>query len=180
AKAAVVLGVLRGGLGARGLLPGPVLLGLAAVLAAVVMAPVASALATAVDGLPADDPVAWARAAATGWPILDHWLSAHTRPEDLAALLDAARTLDPAQTAAGPALKVAAFMVTELTAAFQLGVLLLLPFLIVDLLTANTLTALGFHQLSVRLVSLPFKLLLFVAADGWSLLVRGFVRSYAA
>ena len=69
---------------------------------------------------------------------------------------------------------------TELTAAFQLGVLLLLPFLIVDLLTANTLTALGFHQLSVRLVSLPFKLLLFVAADGWSLLVRGFVRSYAA
>ena len=56
--------------------------------------------------------------------------------------------------------------------------LLLLPFLIVDLLVASTLTTVGFSLLPPTLIALPFKLLLFVAADGWGLLVRGFVRSY--
>ena len=72
-----------------------------------------------------------------------------------------------------------AFIVTELSEAFQLGFLIYLPFLIVDLVIANVLTALGLSSLSPTQVSLPFKLLLFVMVDGWYLLARALVLGYA-
>lgn len=78
-----------------------------------------------------------------------------------------------------PAVRVAAFLVSELNAAFSLGFLVLLPFLVLDLLVAHTLAVLGFHLLPPALVALPFKLLLFVAAGGFGLVVRGLVGSYA-
>jgi len=106
-------------------------------------------------------------------------LVTHTKPADTATVADALKTLDPdPRRAERPAARIVAFSITELTAAFHLGVLLLIPFLVVDLLVANTLAVLGFHLLSPVLVALPFKLLLFVAADGWSLFVRGFMGTY--
>lgn len=73
---------------------------------------------------------------------------------------------------------VPAFLVTELMEAFALGFAIFLPFLVVDLVVANVLTALGMHGLSPSQVSLPFKLLLFVAADGWGLLAQALVTGY--
>ena len=67
---------------------------------------------------------------------------------------------------------------SELTEAFQIGFLLFVPFLIVDMLVANLLLALGMQMLSPNTVSLPFKLLLFVLVDGWQLLTRGLVAGY--
>ena len=67
---------------------------------------------------------------------------------------------------------------TVLRRAFEIGFLLFLPFLVVDMVIANLLLALGMHMLSPTTVSLPFKLLLFVLADGWQLLLRGLVESY--
>ncbi len=178
AKIAVVLGILRGGLGVPGALPAPVVAGLAAVLAALVMTPVATQVAAAVDA-PAE-PAGWTGAAAQAWPTLADFLERHTRPDDAALVADVAARLAPdAAAAPTPAMRIAAFMVSELTAAFSLGVLVLLPFLVVDLLVANTLAVVGFHLLPPALVALPFKLLLFVAAGGWGLLVRGLVGSYA-
>ncbi|MCB9546895.1 MAG: EscR/YscR/HrcR family type III secretion system export apparatus protein [Myxococcales bacterium] len=180
AKASILLGILRGGLGVPGALPASVVAGLAAVLAALVMAPVARDAAEAVGPLPGEDPAAWAAAAERAWPVLEDFLVAHTPPDRQALVMEAAVALDPTAELArpSPADRVAAFLLSELQAAFQLGVLLLLPFLIVDLLVASTLTTVGFSLLPPTLIALPFKLLLFVAADGWGLLVRGFVRSY--
>ncbi|HMK71724.1 MAG TPA: EscR/YscR/HrcR family type III secretion system export apparatus protein, partial [Myxococcaceae bacterium] len=73
---------------------------------------------------------------------------------------------------------VAAFVLTELKAAFQVGFLLFLPFLVLDMVVANILLALGMQTLSPSQVSLPFKILLFVAVDGWSAIARGLLASY--
>jgi type III secretion protein R len=73
---------------------------------------------------------------------------------------------------------VPAFLSSELRRAFEIGFLILIPFLVVDLVIANLLAALGMNVLSPTSVSLPFKLLLFVLADGWQLLLRGLIESY--
>jgi type III secretion protein R len=73
---------------------------------------------------------------------------------------------------------VPAFVTSELRRAFEIGFLLFIPFLVVDLVIANLLLALGMHMLAPTTVSLPFKLLLFVLADGWHLVARGLVQSY--
>jgi type III secretion protein R len=73
---------------------------------------------------------------------------------------------------------VPAFLASELRRAFEIGFLLFLPFLVIDLVVANLLLALGMNMLSPSAVSLPFKLLLFVLADGWQLLMRGLIEGY--
>jgi type III secretion protein R len=73
---------------------------------------------------------------------------------------------------------VPAFLVSELVSAFTLGFAIFLPFLVVDLVVANVLAALGMQTLNPAQVSLPFKLLLFVAADGWGLLAQALVTGY--
>lgn len=180
AKASVLLGILRGGLGTPDALPATVTTGLAALLAAVVMLPVGRQMAEAVGPPPDNTAAAWTAAAERAWPVLQDFLDAHTPPERLAQVVEASVQLDPTAEAAAPSAadRITAFLISELEAAFQLGVLLLLPFLIVDLLVASTLSTIGFALLPPSLIALPFKLLLFVAADGWGLLVRGFLRSY--
>ncbi len=71
-----------------------------------------------------------------------------------------------------------AFTVSELTEAFQIGFLLFLPFVVVDLIVSNILLALGMMMLSPTMVSLPFKLLLFVILNGWAKLIHGLVATY--
>jgi type III secretory pathway component EscR len=91
------------------------------------------------------------------------------------------RLLPPEKAAVGPedfVVVVPAFTVTELTAAFQIGFLIFLPFLVIDLIVSNILLALGMMMLSPTTVSLPFKLLLFVFLDGWSKLIHGLVLTY--
>ncbi len=73
-----------------------------------------------------------------------------------------------------------AFVLTELKQAFQIGFLVFLPFLVVDMVVANVLLALGMQSLSPSQVSLPFKVLLFVAVDGWALLARSLLQGYRA
>lgn len=176
----VVLGLLRSGLGVPDALPAPVLGALAAVLTAVLMWPTAMEVNAAVMETPgglSDTGAVLQRA----WPPLERFLDAHTREADRALIVEVARTLDPAAqvTPLPPPHRVAAFALSELTAAFRMGVLLLLPFLVVDLLVANTLVALGLGLLSPALIALPFKLVLFLAADGFPMLLRGFARAYA-
>jgi type III secretion protein R len=72
-----------------------------------------------------------------------------------------------------------AFMMHELTAAFKIGFIIYLPFLAIDLITANVLMALGMVVLSPTVIAVPFKLFLFVAIDGWNMLIRGLILSYA-
>ena len=71
-----------------------------------------------------------------------------------------------------------AFILTELTEAFQIGFLIFVPFLVIDLVVSNLLLAMGMHMLSPVTVSLPLKLLLFVLVDGWTLILQGIVLGY--
>ena len=73
---------------------------------------------------------------------------------------------------------VPAFVVSELKEAFQIGFILFVPFIVIDMVVANILLALGMHMLSPTTISLPFKLLLFVLVDGWYLITKGLILSY--
>jgi type III secretion protein R len=182
-KMAVVLSVTRSALGAPQIPPSSAVTGLALLLTLVVMSPVAEEswkLARAAPGGSLEKTVDALGAAAEP---LRAFLGRFARADDRVTFLDLARrSRPPAQRAAVKdsdfAVLAPAFVVSELRRAFTMGFLVFLPFLVVDLLTANVLLALGLTQLSPTSVALPFKLLLFVAVDGWKLIGRGLVLGY--
>jgi type III secretion protein R len=123
-----------------------------------------------------------ARLARASQPLRE-FLARFARADDRAAFLDVARRLR-GPDASPPAhddlaVLAPAFVVSELRRAFAMGFAVFLPFLAVDLVVANVLLALGLTQLSPTSAALPFKLLLFVAVDGWKLLARALALSYA-
>lgn len=71
-----------------------------------------------------------------------------------------------------------AYIISELKTAFEIGFIIFIPFIVLDLVVANILLALGMFMLSPTIISLPFKLLIFIAVDGWSLIVKGLVESF--
>lgn len=158
--------------------------GLALVLTLAVMAPVAEASFAAVAERPATGADGALEAGARALGPLKAFLGRFARPDDREAFLDLARRLRPPGRAAETApddlsVLAPAFMVSELRRAFTIGFLVFLPFLVVDLVVANVLLALGLTQLSPTSVALPLKLLLLVAVDGWRLLARGLALAYA-
>jgi type III secretion protein R len=183
-KIAVVLSIARSALGAPQIPPNTVVTGLALVLTLLVMAPVGERAAAEVRSGPVERGVAGSLAAlARGVGPVKEFLGRFARPDDRAAFLDVARRLrgaaGPAPEADDLAVLAPAFVVSELRRAFTIGFLVFLPFLVVDLVVSNVLLALGLTQLSPTSVALPFKLLLFVAVDGWKLLLRALALSYA-
>lgn len=180
-KMAVVLSVARSALGAPQVPPSTAVTGLALLLTAVAMGPVAEESWRALQASP-EPRGAEAALAAAGRAVepLRAFLLRHARADDRATFLDLARRARPEARPGESDLAVVApaFVVSELRRAFTIGFLVFLPFLVVDLVVANVLLALGLTQLSPTSVSLPFKLLLFVAVDGWRLLARGLVLGY--
>jgi type III secretion protein R len=184
-KIAVVLSVVRSALGAPQVPPTSAVTGLALVLTLSVMAPVGEASWAAVRAGPTTPGLDGAlEAGERALPPLRQFLARFARPDDRAAFLELAQQLRGPErsTGAGPddlAVLAPAFMVSELRRAFTIGFLVFLPFLVVDLVVANVLLALGLTQLSPTSVALPLKLLLLVAVDGWRLLARGLAAGYA-
>lgn len=182
-KIAVVLSIARSALGAPQVPPTSAVTGLALVLSLLVMAPVAHRTAELLRAAPPERGAAASLAAverASG--PLREFLVRFARPDDRAAFLDVARRLAPSE-AVPPAeddlaVLAPAFAVSELRRAFTVGFLVFLPFLVVDLVVANVLLALGLTQVSPASVSLPLKLLLFVTVDGWKILARSLALSY--
>jgi len=183
-KISVVLSVLRSALGAPQVPPTTAVTGLALVLTLAVMAPVGEAAWAAARLVPPGGDAGALAAGARALVPLKGFLARFARPDDREAFLDLARRLRPEAPSAevdGDDLAVLApaFMVSELRRAFTIGFLVFLPFLVVDLVVANVLLALGLTQLSPTSVALPLKLLLLVAVDGWRLLARGLALAYA-
>ncbi|SMO45289.1 type III secretion system export apparatus subunit SctR [Paracoccus laeviglucosivorans] len=185
-KIAVVLFLVRSALGIQQTPPNLVLYGVTIVLTGYVMSPVIAASFQAMsDGgtlttLPA--PAEWPGMIQRGLEPVRDFLTRFTTPEDRAFFLSAAEEMHSA-TAVTPTdrdifILAPAFVTAELTRAFEIGVLLYLPFIVVDLVITNILTAMGMMMVSPTVISLPFKLLLFVAVDGWSRLTHGLVMSY--
>jgi type III secretion protein R len=184
-KISVVLSLARSAMGTQQAPPTIVLTGLAAVLSFHVMAPVAEQMyragrAAPIEAGPGSQLVATATAAAEP---LRQFLLKHGSPDERARFAELARELRPPEQASEVteqdlAVVLPAFAITELKEAFEIGFLVFLPFLVLDMVIANVLLALGMQALSPSQVSLPFKVLLFVAVDGWALLARGLILGY--
>lgn len=184
-KIVVVLSLLRNALGLQQVPPNVVLNGIALVLTLYVMLPVGQAMATRLGGT---EPLAGGTRELLGSidtakePLRD-FLVKHSHPRERAFFLRTAQKSLPADRAAALSerdfiIVVPAFTVSELATAFQIGFLIFLPFLVIDLVVSNILMAMGMMMLSPTTVSLPFKLLLFVLVDGWVKLSHGLVLSY--
>jgi type III secretion protein R len=184
-KIAIVLAMLRSALGTQQAPPTIVLTGLAAVLTAHIMAPVAEATARAAEGAgewELSSSALLENLKVAGQPLKE-FLLRHGAREERERFVGLGRDLrgdgrgDPV-SAEDLNVIVPAFVLTELKEAFVIAFMLFLPFLLLDMVVANVLLALGMQSLSPTQVSLPFKVLLFVAVDGWGLLARGLVLGY--
>jgi type III secretion protein R len=187
-KISTVLHIVRGAIGAQSVPTTTVILAFAGALTVLAMAPVGSRIAERAEPwLAADkmqDSVAWVGGmlTATREPIRA-FLKANGSARERERFFQIARAArpEPERAAVGRddlVILVPAFVVSELIAAFALGFAIYLPFLVIDLVVSNVLLALGMQMMSPTQVSLPFKLLLFVAIDGWGLLAQTLVAGY--
>jgi type III secretion protein R len=187
-KIATVLQIVRSAIGAQGVPSGTVIMALAGLLTVVAMAPVGDKIAARAAPLLATkdaDTMTLVRGGidAVREPLRD-FLKANASETERERFYDVARRArrtGPRPDDVGPddlTVLLPAFVVTELGEAFAVGFLIYLPFLVIDLVISNLLLALGMQMMSPTQVSLPFKLLLFVAIDGWGLLARALVSGY--
>ena len=187
-KISTVLQIVRSAIGAQSVPSSTVVMALATALTVLAMAPVGQRIADRAAPLfvarKAPDTIALVREGieAVREPMRD-FLRANASEKERGRFLAVAKDARPAAdrtavTEGDLTVLIPAFVVTELTEAFAVGFLIFLPFLILDLVIANVLLALGMQMLSPTQVSLPFKLLLFVAIDGWGLLAQALVAGY--
>ena len=178
-KIFVVLGLTRNALGLQQTPPNQVLAGLALFLSLFIMAPVLSAVNdVGLQPYLAGDMTAQ-QAFEAGVQPLRTFMLAQTGDEELLLLTNVAdRDLPANREDVALTTLVPAFVLSELKAAFTIGFIVFIPFLVIDIVVAGALMALGMMMMPPVMVSLPFKLLLFVLVDGWGLVVRSIVASY--
>ncbi|SFP95698.1 flagellar type III secretion system pore protein FliP [Sphingomonas rubra] len=176
----IVLAVLRQALGLQQTPPNQVLIGLSLFLSLFVMAPTISQInATAIQPYAAGQ-LAGTQMIQTAGAPLHAFMTKQTRVKDLTMFADLAKTGPFARPQDVPfAVLLPAFITSELKTAFQIGFLIFLPFIVIDLVVATVLMSLGMAMLSPTIISLPFKLLLFVLVDGWALTMGSLANSFA-
>jgi flagellar biosynthetic protein FliP len=175
----IVLGFVRQGLGTQQTPPTQVLVGLALFLTCFTMAPVLSSITHDAYEPYAAGAISDVQALERASAPLRTFMLHQTREADLALFYGAARAPLPKTEEEVPLRMAApAFVVSELTTAFQMGVLVLLPFLVIDLAVASILMSMGMMMVPPQTITLPIKLLLFVVVDGWHLLVGSLLRSF--
>jgi len=176
----VVLSLLRAALGAQQTPPNMVLVSLALFLTSFVMAPTfQQAYQDGIAPLIAEEIDEEQALAATAAPFHDFMMS-QVREKDLALFMDMANIEEVATPADTPfQVLVPAFMISELRRAFEIGFLVFLPFLIIDMVVASVLMSMGMMMLPPVMIALPFKLIFFVMVDGWYLVAGSLIRSFA-
>jgi flagellar biosynthetic protein FliP len=179
-RCVIVLGFVRQGIGTQQAPPSQVLVGMALFLTMFTMAPVVSAIAHDAYEPYAAGKITEEQAYVLASAPLRAFMLHQTRESDLALFYDAAHLPLPKTEEEVPMrISAPAFVVSELTTAFQMGVLVLLPFLVIDLVVSAILMSMGMMMVPPATISLPVKLLLFVVVDGWHLLVESLLRSFA-
>lgn len=179
-RIAIVFHFLRQALGTQDMPSNQILVGLTLFLTAFIMGPVVEQVNEA-----AVQPVVAGRISLTeaferGAPPLRDFMLRQTREADLALFVEMSRLPAPEKPSDLPMrVVVPAFAISELKTGFQMGFFLFLPFLVIDLIVSTTLLSMGMMQLPPAMISLPFKVLLFVLIDGWNLLVSSLVRSFS-
>jgi flagellar biosynthetic protein FliP len=175
----IVLSILRQALGLQQTPPNQVLVGLTLFLSLFVMRPVIDQIHASAYTPYGQGRISVEEAVGRSGTVLHGFMTKQTRQSDLKLFADLAHAPPFARPADVPfTILLPAFVTSELKTAFQIGFLIFLPFLIIDLVVASTLMALGMMMLSPTIVSMPFKLLLFVLVDGWALTMGSLAASF--
>jgi flagellar biosynthetic protein FliP len=179
----IVLSFVRRSIAVNELPPNPVIIGLALFLTTFVMGPVFGRMYERAYAPYRADEIPIETAVANGWGELRGFLIANTRPSELDLFAELAHLEAPeegvlARDALPFRVVVPAFVLSELKTAFQMGFLLFLPFLVIDLVVASVLISMGMFMLPPVMISTPFKILLFVLVDGWHLICQSLVTSF--
>jgi flagellar biosynthesis protein FliP len=175
----IVLSLLRQALGLQATPPNQVLVGLSLFLTFFVMGPTLERVYNEAYKPYSEQKLAFEDAVARGADPLRTFMLGQTREADLALFYRIADAPAPQQAAETPMrVLVPAFITSELKTAFQIGFMVFIPFIVIDLIVASVLMSMGMMMLSPVLVALPFKLMLFVLADGWNILMGSLVASF--
>ena len=175
---AIVFGFLKQALGAQQIPPPIVLVGLSVILTFYTMGPVFQQMYD-VGSKPYEKNGSIVMAISEGSKPLKEFMLKQTRESDLAFFVQLTRKEAPPAIEDVTIWEVApAYILSELKTAFEISFIIFIPFIVLDLVVANVLLALGMFMLSPTIVSLPFKLLIFIAVDGWGLIVNGLVGSF--
>ena len=176
----IVLAVLRQALGLQQTPPNQVLVGLSLFLSFFIMSPTINQInATAIQPYAAGKIAGTAMIQTAGTP-LHAFMAKQTRVKDVSMFAGLAKSGPYASPVDIPfAVLLPAFVTSELKTAFQIGFLIFLPFIVIDLVVATVLTSLGMMMMSPTIISMPFKLLLFVLVDGWALTMGSLASSFA-
>ncbi len=175
----IVLSLLRSALGTPSSPPNQVLIGLALFLTFFVMSPVLDKIYTEAYLPYTEKKISMEDAVSKGITPLRDFMMRQTRETDLALFMKISNS-EAAQEPNDIPLKVLvpAYVISELKTAFQIGFVVFIPFLIIDMVVASVLMSMGMMMVSPAMISLPFKIMLFVLADGWNLLVGSLVQSF--
>ncbi len=175
----IVLGLLRQALGTPQLPPNQVLIGLALFLTTFVMAPVISEVRETAYVPYTTGQISQEQALTRGLQPIRQFMFRQTRDQDLALMVHLAKVPRPRQRDdVLTYVLIPAFIISELKSGFQMGFVLFLPFIVIDFVVSSVLLSMGMMFLPPTMIALPFKLLLFVLADGWHLVVRSLVTSF--
>ncbi|WP_255305225.1 flagellar type III secretion system pore protein FliP [Microbacterium sp. 3J1] len=179
-KIFVVLALTRNALSLPSIPPNQVLAGLSLFLTLFIMWPVLTDINAVAVGPFTAGQIDFGRAFELAQEPLRAWMLAYTREEDIALMYRAAQMDNPTDAASIPLQTlVPAFMISELRAAFLIGFIIFVPFLVIDLVVASALMSMGMMMLPPVMISLPFKILLFLLIDGWGMVITALVQSYS-
>ena len=175
----IVLSLTRQALGTAQTPPNQVLLGLGLFLTIAVMTPVFTSVYNEAIEPYSNDQITHEEAFTKAFAPIRDFMLRHTREQDLELFVQITKTEmpdDPFEL--GPAVVIPAFLLSELNTAFQIGFLIFLPFLVLDMIVSSVLTSMSMITLPPTVISMPIKLMLFVVIDGWHLIIGNLVRSY--
>ncbi len=175
----IVFSFLRQALGIQGMPPNQVVMGMALFLTAFIMAPVGETMYTEAFEPLSENKITVETALSRAKDPLAAFMLEHTADEDLRLFYDVSNRPRPSsRKEVSFFVLVPAYTLSEVRTAFQMGFLVLVPFLVIDLVVSSVLMAMGMMMLPPTLIALPFKVMVFVLADGWGLVVRSLVRSF--
>ena len=176
----ITFSFLKSALGAQQSIPNQILVGIAVVLTIFIMSPVVDKINKEAIQPYREEKITFQEGIEKAQIPMKEFLLKQTRDEDIKLFLDSARIDKNDATRENLPLQVLvpAFAISELKTAFQIGFLIYLPFLLIDLVVSSALMSMGMFMLPPAMISLPFKLLLFIMVDGWNLLIKSLILSF--
>ena len=177
----ITFSFLKSALGAQQSIPNQVLIGIALVLTLFIMSPVINDINKTAIQPYKDKQITFEQSVENAQVPIKKFLLKQTREDDIKLFLDSANIDKSKITRENVPLQVLvpAFAISELKTSFQIGFLIYLPFLLIDLVVSSTLMSMGMFMLQPAMISLPFKLLLFIMVDGWNLLIKSLILSFS-